>query len=91
MDARRRFRRTRVHVGLREAAGGPSSVGLAYCAESAEQQGGPVAAVVDFELTLSMPSRLTADTGGDALPHAVEAYVSRKAHPFSDDRHRPRR
>ena len=44
----------------------------------------PVAAVIDFELTLSMPSRLTADTGVDALTHAVEAYVSRKANPFSD-------
>ncbi|MFF7986362.1 iron-containing alcohol dehydrogenase [Streptomyces sp. NPDC007901] len=44
----------------------------------------PVAAVVDFELTLSMPSRLTADTGIDALTHAVEAYVSRKSNPFSD-------
>ncbi|WP_405718664.1 iron-containing alcohol dehydrogenase [Streptomyces sp. NBC_01537] len=44
----------------------------------------PVAAVVDFELTVSMPSRLTADTGVDALTHAVEAYVSRKANPFSD-------
>ncbi|MEU6196566.1 iron-containing alcohol dehydrogenase [Streptomyces sp. NPDC047061] len=44
----------------------------------------PVAAVVDFELTLSMPARLTADTGVDALTHAVEAYVSRKANPFSD-------
>ncbi|WP_406213158.1 iron-containing alcohol dehydrogenase [Streptomyces canus] len=44
----------------------------------------PVAAVVDFELTLSMPVRLTADTGVDALTHAVEAYVSRKANPFSD-------
>lgn len=44
----------------------------------------PVAAVVDFELTLSMPARLTADTGVDALTHAVEAYVSRRANPFSD-------
>ncbi|MEV0643239.1 iron-containing alcohol dehydrogenase [Streptomyces sp. NPDC050619] len=44
----------------------------------------PVAAVVDYELTLSMPARLTADTGVDALTHAVEAYVSRKANPFSD-------
>nr|WP_206438989.1 iron-containing alcohol dehydrogenase [Streptomyces scabichelini] len=31
-----------------------------------------------------MPARLTADTGVDALTHAVEAYVSRKADPFSD-------
>lgn len=44
----------------------------------------PVAAIVDYELTLSMPPRLTADTGVDALTHAVEAYVSRRANPFSD-------
>ncbi|MFI1360134.1 iron-containing alcohol dehydrogenase [Streptomyces sp. NPDC020898] len=44
----------------------------------------PVAAVIDFELTLSMPARLTADTGVDALTHAVEAYVSRRANPFTD-------
>ena len=44
----------------------------------------PVAAIVDFELTLSMPARLTADTGIDALTHAIEAYVSRKANEFSD-------
>ncbi len=44
----------------------------------------PVAAVIDYELTLSMPARLTADTGIDALTHAIEAYVSRKANPFSD-------
>lgn len=31
-----------------------------------------------------MPQRLTADTGIDALTHAVEAYVSRRATPFSD-------
>jgi alcohol dehydrogenase len=44
----------------------------------------PLAAVVDYELTLSMPPRLTADTGIDALTHAVEAYVSKRANPFSD-------
>jgi alcohol dehydrogenase class IV len=44
----------------------------------------PVAAIVDYELTLSAPLRLTADTGIDALTHAIEAYVSRKANPFSD-------
>ncbi|MET3812233.1 alcohol dehydrogenase [Arthrobacter sp. UYEF3] len=44
----------------------------------------PSAAVVDYELTLSMPARLTADTGVDALTHAIEAYVSRKNNPFSD-------
>ena len=44
----------------------------------------PVAAIIDYELTISMPPRLTADTGVDALAHAVEAYVSRKANPISD-------
>ncbi len=44
----------------------------------------PVAALVDFELTISMPYRLTADTGIDSLCHALEAYVSRKANPFTD-------
>jgi alcohol dehydrogenase class IV len=44
----------------------------------------PAAAIVDFELSLSMPRRLTADVGLDALTHAIEAYVSRRANPFSD-------
>lgn len=44
----------------------------------------PVASIIDYELTISMPPRLTADTGVDALAHAVEAYVSRKANPISD-------
>ena len=44
----------------------------------------PAAALVDFELTLSKPTRLTADSGLDALCHALEAYVSRKATPFTD-------
>lgn len=44
----------------------------------------PAAAIVDYELTLSMPWRLTADTGLDSLTHAIEAYVSRKASPFTD-------
>ena len=35
-------------------------------------------------MTLSMPPRVTADTGIDALVHAVETYVSVNATPFSD-------
>lgn len=44
----------------------------------------PSIAIVDYELTLAKPRRLTADTGIDALTHAIEAYVSRRASPFSD-------
>jgi len=44
----------------------------------------PSVAIVDYELTLTKPLRLTADTGIDALTHAIEAYVSRRANPFSD-------
>jgi alcohol dehydrogenase class IV len=50
-------------------------IGLAYL---------PIAAIVDYELTLTKPARLTADTGVDALTHALEAYVSRRANPFAD-------
>ena len=44
----------------------------------------PTAALVDYSLTLSLPPRTTADTGIDALTHAMEAYVSKKASLYSD-------
>lgn len=44
----------------------------------------PIAAIIDYELTLSVPPRTTADTGIDALTHAMEAYVSKKANAYSD-------
>lgn len=37
----------------------------------------PEVAIVDPELTLSCPPKLTAESGIDALTHAVEAYLSR--------------
>jgi alcohol dehydrogenase class IV len=44
----------------------------------------PLAAIVDYELTYSVPSRTTADTGIDSFTHALEAFVSKRANPFSD-------
>ena len=44
----------------------------------------PLAAIVDYELTFSVPPRTTADTGVDSFTHALEAFVSRRANPFSD-------
>lgn len=44
----------------------------------------PVCALVDYTLTMTMPLRLTADTGIDTLTHAIEAYVSQKRNLFAD-------
>lgn len=44
----------------------------------------PEAAVLDPELTLSLPPAVTAATGIDAFTHALEAYVSVQAHQLSD-------
>ena len=44
----------------------------------------PRIALVDPQLTLQCPPNITASTGLDALTHAVEAYVSVKAHPITD-------
>ncbi len=39
----------------------------------------PDAAIVDYELTLTMPKPLTAYVGVDTLTHGIESYVSRRA------------
>lgn len=44
----------------------------------------PRVALVDYQLTLTMPRSLTAAVGVDTLTHAIEAYVSRKANPMTD-------
>jgi alcohol dehydrogenase class IV len=44
----------------------------------------PHVALVDPELTLTLPARLTAATGMDAFIHALEAFTGRRANPFTD-------
>ncbi len=44
----------------------------------------PRFAVVDPMMQVGMPSFVTATTGVDALTHAIEAYVSLRANPYSD-------
>ncbi len=44
----------------------------------------PAVALVDYELTLTMPRALTAHVGVDTLTHGIEAYVSRKATTLTD-------
>lgn len=44
----------------------------------------PALAVLDAELTVGLPPKLTAATAMDALTHAIEAYTSVQANPISE-------
>lgn len=44
----------------------------------------PDKVIIDPELTRNLPASITADTGFDALTHAIEGYTSRDANVFSD-------
>jgi alcohol dehydrogenase len=49
-----------------------------------EEQFLPQLAILDPRMTVSMPGKLTAATGMDALTHAIEAYVDKEWSPASD-------
>jgi alcohol dehydrogenase len=44
----------------------------------------PNLAILDPTMTMTMPARITAATGMDALTHAVEAYINLQKNPVSD-------
>lgn len=44
-------------------------------------------AVIDPELTLTCPPRVTADAGVDALTHAIESYITQDAQHFDREEH----
>lgn len=44
----------------------------------------PALAIIDSQMTKTVPSHVTAATGIDALTHAIEAYTSKLANPLSD-------
>lgn len=44
----------------------------------------PRVAIIDGALMLSLPLKLTAATGVDALTHALEAYLGKRANPITD-------
>ena len=44
----------------------------------------PKVAILDTRMTLSLPAKITAATGMDALTHAIEAYTCLQKNPLSD-------
>ena len=56
----------------------------AYKMEMASRELIPDLSILDPKLVMGMPKKLTADTGLDALTHAIEGYVSQWRNDFSD-------
>lgn len=49
-----------------------------------DYQIGPALALLDPDITASLPASIAASTGMDALTHAIEAYTCRLANPITD-------
>jgi len=80
-------------VAIPTTAGTGSEVsGVAVLSNAETKQKGPIrspyiyprTALIDPELTISMPPKLTADTGFDALSHALERYLGFRSHSMID-------
>jgi alcohol dehydrogenase class IV len=56
--------------------------GMKFCVWHPELK--PALALLDPELTVSLPASLTAWTGADAMTHAIEAYLVPGFHPLCD-------
>ena len=80
-------------IALPTTAGTASEVTINYVITDEERQikmvcvdpnDLPIVAIVDSELMQSMPAKLAAATGLDALTHAVEGYITKGANLMSD-------
>jgi len=92
-DSREATSKTFPIVAIPTTAGTGSEVSrVAVLSNHETRQKGPIrspyiyprTAIIDPELTLSMPPQLTAATGFDALSHALERYLSTARHSMID-------
>lgn len=44
----------------------------------------PIKVILDPELLMSLPAKVAAETGADALVHAIEVFISKNANPITD-------
>ena len=81
------------HIAIPTTAGTGSEVSAATVVEDSDRNVkmlmispylGTRVALVDPLLTVQMPQDITASTGLDALTHAIEGYISIKAHTITD-------